>query len=40
MNKKEKWDIHIARQCLDFIGHKCDSKDCKVKRYPLNKMWD
>ncbi len=40
MNKKEKWDIHIARQCLDFKGLKCDNKDCQAVRCPLNKEWD
>ena len=40
MNKQEKFDMKIARRCLNFTGHRCDNKDCSVTMCPLNKEWD
>jgi len=32
-------EIHLARQCLNFKGFKCDNKNCLNIVCPLNKKW-
>ena len=40
MDKQTIDNIKLARQCMDFIGIKCDNKICTNEYCPLNKIYD